>query len=285
METTSNVPSYNDDVEIDLPAKTCRLLPASYYPSQYSVVVAKGNMAKTEGNAALRRLCQAHVEAYKAAKNKNSKTSIVTRIFEEVKNSTPDQIGFVKFFEGRWYESSEHGARDIISARFRDCLPDKFKSSNKSKSAKRRSRKVSPPINFGSDATVVSLAESEHEPAIFPDSSDPSLDPLPIDAKPNPVFSLDISMSIFKSQERDSFPVINPFRSFNDFARDNKLTPANYQRRSSRSLRERVHSILSQEIPLFDSAVTESEIYDFEDDPVFQILNNCMLDGTGPTEV
>ncbi|KAG7338025.1 hypothetical protein IV203_022476 [Nitzschia inconspicua] len=136
-------------------------------------------MAKTEGNAApLKLLCKRHAQEYMAAKNKNAKTSIVSRIFKAIKNSTPDEIAFVKYHDGCWYESSENGARDIISARFRDFLPDVFKSSNKSKSFKRRNRKsqlsrsngnIQPPDVVSVDGTLSF-------------SKDYPLDPIPINA-------------------------------------------------------------------------------------------------------
>jgi hypothetical protein len=44
--------------------------------------------------------------------------------------------------DGEWQEAKEHAARDKIAATFRDCLSDFYKSSTKSKVAKRRTRKA-----------------------------------------------------------------------------------------------------------------------------------------------
>jgi hypothetical protein len=194
-----------------LPPKTCRLLPSTYRPSKHTVVVNKGNIAKAaEGNAALRRLVQLHIKEYISAKNKNCKTSIVTRISEKVNTSAPDGIGFVKYHEDRWFECSEHGAHDIISARFRDCKPDAFKSSNKSKAAKRRDRKAistSLPkqcsdINIA--ASVISATELELSTSTTSTDED-SLEPIPFDCQPDSTTFYGILFeSLFKSKEETS---------------------------------------------------------------------------------
>jgi hypothetical protein len=125
------------------PPKTARVLPAGYKPDRCTVVVGKGNLAaQALGNSALRDLVQSHVKAYSMAKNKRSKTKIVGDILEEVKEWNTDRVGFVKYYQGRWYESSDPGACDIITARFRDALSDQYLSSSRHKVAKRRNHKA-----------------------------------------------------------------------------------------------------------------------------------------------
>ena len=122
-----------------LPSKTLRILPIDYVPQQFTVVVAKGNIAaQAEGNTYLRQLVRQNTKSYQSSERKSDKTEIVKMILHEIKASNTDGIGFVKFHANRWYECTDIGARDIISARFRDCLHSHYKSSTKHKVAKRR---------------------------------------------------------------------------------------------------------------------------------------------------
>jgi hypothetical protein len=212
IPTTSS--SSTDHHRSCLPPKTCRLLPATYQPNKHTVVVNKGNIAKTyEGNTTLRCLVEQNITEYITAKNKKCKTSIVVRISEEVKQSTPDKIGFVKYHNNRWFECSEHGAHDIISARFRDCKPEAFKSSNKSKAAKRRNREATSTglpkkiTDMSTAASVISATEFETSTSCTEDDDDDDLlQPLSIDCPTDPTLIDVISVGcLFKSQEETYF--------------------------------------------------------------------------------
>jgi hypothetical protein len=193
------------------PPKICRLLPSTYQPSKHTVVVGKGNIAKrAEGNLGLRRIIEPHIMEYTTTTNKNYKTSIVTAIARAVKDYTPDGIGFVKLHNGRWFECSEHGAHDIISARLRDCKPDEFKSSNKSKAAKRRDKRgmaTALPNQDFDDAvapSVVSATELETSISVTP--YDFSFEPIPFDDSTDPIFNFGIPLeSLLQSKEEISW--------------------------------------------------------------------------------
>lgn len=269
-------------------AATCRLLPESYSPCQHTVVVAKGGMANTQGNAALRSLCVLHIAAYMAAKNKNLKTAIVSRILEEIQDNTPDRVGFVRFHDGGWYECNEQRARNIISARLRDCTPDKFKSSNKNKAQKRReSKKCKKPVCNPPDIVPPSPISEEAKAFM-------TLDPIPINY-PDEVPSFDIPLHFFLTQDNNIFTPVTPCSSF-DFDEEEEevqkpLTkPALWHRRSILSTCEASYTALNQENASIDSVF--NALCGFDDHSDFHMVDDSlmvddpmMVDGVAPTGV
>jgi hypothetical protein len=108
----------------------------------YTVIIGKGRLpAQAIGNRRLRVLVQNQVEGYSNAKFKRDKTSIISNILDAVQEQCPEGA-FVQFDGRSWWEISDSKAREKIAATFRDCLHDQYKSSTKSKVAKRRARKA-----------------------------------------------------------------------------------------------------------------------------------------------
>ena len=265
----------------DLPSKTARLLPADYIPGRSTVVVAKGNVAaQALGNSALRNLIQKHASAYTMAGNKRGKTKIVYNILEQVKDLNPNGVGFVKLHQGRWFESSDNGARDIITARFRDALCHQYKSSTKCKVIRRRNHKalcramqqhgVTRMARSSSTASVVSTDDQRE--ANHGHHQLPELEPLPLDA-PEPVVS---SFSYSKLQEmlqsRERVPVVPLMAASSAFVND-VATPcevpsaALQRRRSCHSIAGAVKSILEidDEVTPLEAALDQLCEFEFDD--------------------
>ncbi len=128
-------PSSNNDTKVDH-------LPLWFANSKTTVVIGKGHLPrKTPGNHLLRQLVRDRLQAYKES-NRRGRAVIVSDIYKTIQSRNPDGRYFGNFSRaGKWEEAKEHSARDKIAATFRDSLSDLYKSSTKSKVAKRRKRK------------------------------------------------------------------------------------------------------------------------------------------------
>ena len=282
QNTTMCAPSSNSSITPDLPSKTARLLPADYKPDRCTVVVAKGHLAaQALGNSALRQLVLSHGKAYSTA-NKRIKTKIVCDILEQVKESNPDGVGFVKFHQGRWFESSDNGARDIITARFRDSLSHQYKSSTRCKVIKRRNEKAkarrramrAKGLRRQSDASVVSVEEG----AVNDYQHMPELEPLPLDT-PEAVVSSSYTKLEEMFQSRERSPVVPLMTASSSSFINEVATPAmvpsstagSAQRpRSSRSIAGAVRSILQVENDVIPLETALDELYEFEFEDIIQ---------------
>ena len=77
-----------------------------------------------------------YLEEYADAKTKPEKSAIVSKVYKLIQEASPGG-GFVTYENFRWYECSERIAKEKIGASFRDFLHEKYKSSAKSKQAKK----------------------------------------------------------------------------------------------------------------------------------------------------
>lgn len=118
-------------------------LPQWFKDSKTTVVIGKGHLPRTTpGNLLLRQMVRERLEDYKQ-RNRRGRADIVSEIYSTIQRRNPDGRYFGNFTpRGEWCEAKEHSARDKIAATFRDCLSHLYKSSTKSKVAKRRKQKV-----------------------------------------------------------------------------------------------------------------------------------------------
>jgi hypothetical protein len=108
-------------------------LPQSFTPGEYDVICARGAEAKNHiGNLNFRKRVAESAESYSKAPSKIFKTLIVTAIIEWVHTQSPDG-GFVKRFDGAWYEVGEDIAREKSGQALREMNHSKYKSSMKAK--------------------------------------------------------------------------------------------------------------------------------------------------------
>ena len=113
-------------------------LPIDFQPDHLSVVIGRGRaFNEAAGNQNLKVLATYFVRRYKEAPSKQDKSDIVSRIVQMVEDACPDG-GFVTLNGGRWWTVDEHTKRDGVARVLRDLLSDKYKSSSKSKVARRR---------------------------------------------------------------------------------------------------------------------------------------------------
>jgi hypothetical protein len=95
------------------------------------------------GNIHFRNLVGDRLQEYVNAKSKAVKSSIVTNVYSSIQETCFREQGavegaFLRYDHGFYSIASESAAREKISATFRDCLSNKYKSSSKNKVAKRR---------------------------------------------------------------------------------------------------------------------------------------------------
>jgi len=83
-----------------------------------------------------------YLPRYEQTTQRQQKIEIVSRIYREIQeNCGPMGGAFVKSDGQHWWEVSETTAREKITASFRNILCDRYKSSSKNKSARRRQRR------------------------------------------------------------------------------------------------------------------------------------------------
>lgn len=119
-------------------------LPDDFKPGQNSVIIGrKKNCYTSVGNLRLRDICLMRLPAYSKCGKKKDKSEIVTDIVKLIRDSCPRGGAFVKRdASGKWHEVKDVVARERVASIFRDFLHDQYRSSSKSKVAKRREKRV-----------------------------------------------------------------------------------------------------------------------------------------------
>ena len=118
------------------------ILPVQFEPHSYSVVCGRGKAClDAPGNHHLVTLSVKFQRRYAQTKSKRKKADIVKELMDLVRSFCPSGQGaFVRLVNGRWWEVSERDARLKVTSMMRDRLHDIYKSSTKSKAAKRKNR-------------------------------------------------------------------------------------------------------------------------------------------------
>ena len=113
-------------------------------PSPNAVILGRGKgLTEHPGNKRLRALAMMHLDEYSNAgdKDRTMKTRILTRVVLMIRNSCPDGEGFVRRNHyGMWQSVDNSSAREKVGYVFRDLLADKYRSSSKSRVARRRQK-------------------------------------------------------------------------------------------------------------------------------------------------
>jgi hypothetical protein len=123
------------------------LLPMEFQPTPYSVIFGRAKTVKEAvGNQRLRVLADLHLAEYAEATCKVDKSMVVTSIVDAVRTGCPQQKGgggaFIKFRNHRWYEVDDPSAREKVGYVLRDLLSDRYRSSSKSKVARRKQEQL-----------------------------------------------------------------------------------------------------------------------------------------------
>ena len=118
-------------------------LPDNFEPSPYSVLIGRGKACtEATGNKRLRVIVSTFLDEYsQAAESRIEKSIIVSKIIDMVRDATP-QGAFIKQEDGIWWEVSDHVARERVGSMLRDMLHAQYRSSSKSKLAKRKSQSM-----------------------------------------------------------------------------------------------------------------------------------------------
>ena len=117
-----------------------RVLPIDFSPHPYSVICGRGvRTDEIPGNQYLQSIAGSHMLQYSQAHSKKEKSSIVSHILEMVRGVCPDgREAFIRTEKNRWIELTDLDAREKISSVMRNGLQNKYRSSTKSKVARRR---------------------------------------------------------------------------------------------------------------------------------------------------
>lgn len=147
--------------------ETKRKLSKDFVPEVDTVVLGKGNIPKTNiGNLKLKGVVMDNLVEY-ANGERRKKIAVISRIISHVTNANYKTTGFVKFEDDCWWEMTERDARVKITALFRDCLHDKYRSSSSSKVKRRQELRKSRSLSV-----VVAGANKEKEDEKTEDDDD-----------------------------------------------------------------------------------------------------------------
>jgi hypothetical protein len=122
-----------------------KVLPIDFSPHPYSVICGRGGVrTDIPGNRYLQSLAGIYTLKYsQQAQNKRAKSAIVSHILEMVRSVCPDGKGaFIRAEKNRWIELNDLDAREKFLSVMRNGLHSKYRSSTKSKVAKRRYQKA-----------------------------------------------------------------------------------------------------------------------------------------------
>ena len=119
------------------------MLPQDFEPAAYSVICGRGRKStEAIGNRRLAVIASLFAKRYSDAKKKEDKTLIVSEILEIMRSASPDpDHAFVRHAHGRWFRVEILHAREKIGTVLRDNLHGQYRSSTKSKLAKRKQQK------------------------------------------------------------------------------------------------------------------------------------------------
>lgn len=119
------------------------VLPVNFKPTPYSVICGRGRKcAESIGNRRLNVIAQMFIPRYSQATRKEEKSLIVTEILELVRDACPNERhAFLRLINGEWWEAENLSAREKVGTVLRDSLHSKYRSSTKSKLARRKERK------------------------------------------------------------------------------------------------------------------------------------------------
>jgi hypothetical protein len=137
------------------------LLTQNYQPSLHTVIVGRGREPKQNmGNKRLQVLAQSFLKKYREG-DKKCKTQIVSNIICMIRDACKGGKGaFVKHTNnGQWYELDNSVAREKVGYVVRDLLADEYKSSSKSKVARRHH----PMSYFPQSESSPSTTEHHHQ--------------------------------------------------------------------------------------------------------------------------
>jgi hypothetical protein len=120
------------------PANREKSLPQDFQPKPYSIIIGRGKESKgVFGNHRLRVLATSFLPKYSAASNKGSKSKIVSSIVRIIRDACPTGAFIRLGKDGRWDEVDDAVAREKVGYTFRELLSDRYRSSSKSKVARR----------------------------------------------------------------------------------------------------------------------------------------------------
>jgi hypothetical protein len=165
-------------------------LPVDFTPSKHSVIAGRGKEAKQNmGNKRLRELASKFLPQYANATDKHSKSLILSSIVQMVHNTCPEGGAFVKHSKsGLWYQVNDAVAREKVGYIFRDLLCDRYRSSSKSKVARRHKElkcQATMTLERASSMTysmepIPVLVESDMEPLDVPIIIEIDMEPLDV---------------------------------------------------------------------------------------------------------
>jgi hypothetical protein len=117
------------------------MLPATFAPQAYSVILGRGKVNETVGNRRLKILVDIELSNFEKAKSRRERASVVDRVMETIQEAC--KMGaFIRYEDGVWYEVDDTEARDKIATMFRNKLSHQYKSSTSNKVERRRQRKA-----------------------------------------------------------------------------------------------------------------------------------------------
>jgi len=137
-----------------------KTLPPAFEPNNYTVISGKGKFYYDfVGNRRFRLMVQMRLDRYDEAETKSEKSKIVSEVVKAVRSSGGH---FARYDETncQWHEVGDRLAREKTSGLFREYLYTKYRSSSKSKIA--RKKEISMRMSSTSSYSNVNVSSYSH---------------------------------------------------------------------------------------------------------------------------
>jgi len=178
--------------------ETKRKLSKDFVPEVDTVVLGKGNIPKTNiGNLKLKGIVMDNLVEY-AKGERRKKIAVISRIINHITANNYKTTGFVKFEDDFWWEMTERDARVKITALFRDCLHDQYRSSSSSKVKRRQELRKSRSLDAAKEK------EKENENSSKNDDDKKANDPKPSDENNTTMQDEDNSSNTSSEERKDN---------------------------------------------------------------------------------
>ena len=149
--------------------KVSTVLDDGFRPSPYSVICGRGKQFfDAVGNRRLKVTASLFFNQYSKA-DKGGKMAIVSTIIAITRAACP-KGAFIKLVEGRWVEVNNRTVREKVGSVLRDYLHEQYRSSSKSKVARRKSIEVT-----SNDTRKKAKRSKPHHPTKSSSKKEPSI--------------------------------------------------------------------------------------------------------------
>jgi hypothetical protein len=120
---------------VSLMRKEKKMLPKTFIPHPYSVILGTGKVNESIGNRRLRILVDIELNNYERAQSLREKSYVIARVMETIQAACV-VVGFVRSEGGSWYEVSDSDYNNVPQQAFTSIQVQYFQQGGTTKTTK-----------------------------------------------------------------------------------------------------------------------------------------------------